>query len=43
MMGSPRNAAKFCWLLTVLSFVVGAIGMASGYQVLFYKIGRAHV
>lgn len=36
MMGSPRNAARFCWILTVLSFVLGAIGMASGYMVLFY-------
>lgn len=35
-MGSPRNAAKFCWILTVVSFILGAVGLASGYTYLFY-------
>ena len=33
---SPRNAARFCWVMTILGFIIGAIGMATGYMYLFY-------
>ena len=33
---SPRNAARFCWVMTVLGFIIGAVGMATGYMYLFY-------
>ena len=41
-MSSPRTAAKFCWLMTVLSFIVAGIGLYTTITNLVY-IGRGMV
>ncbi len=35
-MGSPRTAARFCWLMTVLSFIVAGIGLYTTITALVY-------
>ena len=35
-MSSPRTAAKFCWLMTVLSFIVAGIGLYTTITNLVY-------